>query len=291
MIAKTGQKPVVIGIGELLWDVFPDGKKAGGAPANFVYHAAALGAEGYAISAVGDDGPGREIVDELAKNSISNHIATVNYPTGTVLVELNDGVPSYTIVEGVAWDYIPLTRQTVELVKSADAIAFGSLAQRSALSRETIRQLLDYAPATALRYFDINLRQHYYSRELIDESLQKSNVLKLNDEELLTMRQLFDLEGSDEAVCRILIERYALRYLILTAGSVSSSVYSPSAKSVIPTPKVQVADTVGAGDAFSGAFVYSVLTGSSLSEAHRKAVDVAAYVCTQKGAWTKSNDK
>lgn len=278
-------RPLVVGIGELLWDVFPEQKKAGGAPINFVYHATQMGAEGCAISAVGNDVFGAEIMQELEKNKICNYIELTEHPTGSVLVELNNGSPTYTILEGVAWDYLPLTQQAIDLVKEADAVCFGTLAQRSPVSHETIRTLLEYAPANALRFFDINLRQHYYSKELIEASLQKANVFKLNDEELEILRPMFGLEGSDDEVCRALIEEHDLRYLILTAGSKSSTIYAPHDMSTIPTPVVTVADTVGAGDSFSGAFVYSVLTGQSLREAHQKAVDIAAFVCTQHGAW------
>ena len=279
------KKPLVVGIGELLWDIFPDRKKAGGAPVNFVYHATQMGAEGCAISAVGNDVLGVEIVRELEANNIRNYIATVGYPTGSVLVELCDGSPSYSIIEDVAWDYIPLTDQAVSLVKVADAVCFGTLAQRSMVSRETIKSLLKYAPENALRFFDINLRQHYHSKELINECLQEANIFKLNDEELAALRPMFGLEGSDDDICRMFMEKYNLLYLILTAGSVSSTIYSQTEKSVIPTPVVAVDDTVGAGDSFSGAFVYSILTGKTLSEAHQEAVNIAAFVCTQQGAW------
>ena len=278
-------KPFIVGIGELLWDLFPGRKKAGGAPINFVYHAAQMGAEGCAVSAVGDDAPGVEIIRELEKNKIRHAVEWTERPTGSVLVELNNGLPTYTIVEEVAWDYLPLTQRAIDLVKNADAVCFGTLAQRSPVSRETIRTLLEYAPENALRFFDINLRRPYYSGALIEASLQKANVFKLNDEELEILRPMFGLEGSDEDVCRIMMERYGLRYLILTAGSKPSTIYSPHEVSTIPTPGVTVVDTVGAGDSFSGAFVYSILTGKSLREAHRKAVDIAAFVCTQQGAW------
>ena len=279
------KKPLVVGIGELLWDIFPGQKKAGGAPINFVYHATQMGAEGCAISAVGDDALGAEIILELESNNICNCIEKVEYPTGSVLVELENGLPTYTIIEGVAWDYIPLTERAVDLVKEADAVCFGTLAQRSPVSRKTIKTLLGYAPVGALRFFDINLRQHYHSTELIEECLIEANVFKLNDEELIALRTMFDLAGSDDDVCRMLMGKYNLRYLILTAGGDSSTIYSKEEKSVITTPKVDVADTVGAGDSFSGAFVYSILTGKSLREAHREAVDIAAFVCTQHGAW------
>lgn len=278
-------KPVVVGIGELLWDVLPTGKRAGGAPVNFVYHASQLGAEGYAISAVGNDVSGTEILQELEKNNINHCIKRVEYPTGSVMVELKDGSPTYTIIEGVAWDYIPLTPEAIEIVRRADAVCFGTLAQRNSTSRETLLALLPYAREDALRFFDINLRQAYYSKELIDTLLRHANVFKINDEELEVLRPMFGLEGDADACCRQLIETYRLRYLILTAGSRFSTIYTPDEQSTLPTPKVTVADTVGAGDSFSGAFVCSILNGKSLQEAHRIAVDIAAFVCSQPGAW------
>lgn len=279
-------KPVVVGIGELLWDVLPTGKRAGGAPVNFVYHATQMGAEGYALSAVGNDVSGTEIIQELDKNHIiSDYISTVEYPTGSVMVELQKGIPTYTIIEGVAWDHIPLTQASIDLMKRADAVCFGTLAQRAPESRETLRTLLSYMRKDALRFFDINIRQSYYSKELIEELLGQANVFKINDEELELLRPMLSLEGSTDEVCCELMARYSLRYLILTAGAASSTIYSPTDISTLPTPKVKVADTVGAGDSFSGAFVYSILTGKSLREAHQKAVEIAAFVCTQSGAW------
>ena len=273
-------KPVVVGIGELLWDVLPTGKRAGGAPINFVYHATQLGAEGYAVSAIGDDVFGAEIVQELDKNGICHSLGIVEYPTGSVMVELKDGIPTYTIIEGVAWDHIPLTQEAIDLVKKADAICFGTLAQRSSESRATIHALLSYAREEALRFFDINIRQHFYSKELIESLLELANVFKINDEELEMLRPMFGLEGTIEDMCRWFMKKYGLRYLVLTAGAEYSTIFSQEEGSTIPTPKVQVGDTVGAGDSFSGAFISSILTGKPLREAHEKAVKVAAYVCT-----------
>lgn len=279
------KKPIVVGIGELLWDVLPTGKRAGGAPINFVYHATQMGAEGYAISAVGNDLSGTEIVQELEKNHISNSLGTVEYPTGSVMVELKEGIPAYTIIEGVAWDHIPLTQESIDLVKRADAICFGTLALRSQASKETILSLLSYAREDALRFFDINIRQSYYSKELIETLLHKANVFKINDEELVLLRDMCKLEGADDEVCRRILQKYNLKYLVLTAGCAFSSIYTADEVSTIPTPRVEVTDTVGAGDSFSGAFVYSILTGKSLREAHQAAVETAAFVCTQEGAW------
>ena len=170
-------------------------------------------------------------------------------------------------------------------MKRADAVCFGTLAQRAAESRETLRTLLSYMPSHALRFFDINIRQHFYSKELIESLLELANVFKINDEELEMLRPMFGLEGTIEDMCRWFMKKYGLRYLVLTAGAEYSTIFSEEEVSPIPTPKVQVVDTVGAGDSFSGAFISSILTGKPLREAHEKAVKVAAYVCTQSGAW------
>ena len=280
------KKPLIIGIGELLWDVLPTGKKAGGAPVNFAYHAARFGGEAYAISAVGNDPLGTEIIEEIDRIGIGYVIERVDYPTGTVIVELRDGIPDYTIIEGVAWDHIPLTEEMKQLAEHADAVCFGTLAQRSEESRITIQRLLSHVPEEALRVYDINLRQHYYTRELIVASLRHSNVFKINDEELELLRGLFDLEGDTvHDFCRRFVKLYNLRYLILTAGANYSAVFTIDEESFIDTPRVEVVDTVGAGDSFTGAFIASILTGHPLAEAHRIAVNHAAYVCTQAGAW------
>lgn len=284
-VAEKTRKPVVVGIGELLWDMLPSGKKAGGAPINFVYHASCLGAEGYAISAVGDDELGKEIVAELDRYHIRHLIEKVPYPTGTVQVELTDGVPTYTIRERVAWDHIAPTSNAIDLAERADAICFGTLAQRSRQSRETIQAISSFAPEDAYRLLDINLRQHYYSKELIEESLYLANVLKVNDEEFEILLGLFNLEGTEKEVARWFIEKYNLRMFVLTAGASHSTIYTKDDDSTLPAPKIEVADTVGAGDAFSAGLIWSLLNGASLYEAHRFAVKTAAFVCSKEGAW------
>lgn len=277
--------PVIIGIGELLWDMLPEGKRAGGAPINFVYHATQLGAQGYAVSAVGNDALGDEILAELEKSGIKYCISRNDHPTGYVKVVLNDGIPSYDIVEGVAWDYLTASAEAEELVKRADAVCFGTLALRSPQSKQAVETLLSFAPKNALRFFDVNLRGNYYSAELIDELLEKANIFKINDDEINVLKELFCISGTVDEVCRTFISRYGLKYMIFTAGDKFSAIYTPSEKSWLPTPKVKVADTVGAGDSFSGAFVYNILTGKSLAEAHKAAVDIAAFVSTKSGAW------
>ncbi len=282
---NNNSKPVVVGIGEILWDMLPGGKRAGGAPINFVYHAAALGAEGYAVSAIGNDADGRAIVAELKQNKIDHVLALTPYPTGKVLVELKNGIPAYTIVENVAWDHIPYSDDASAVIRRADAVCFGTLASRSPESRDTLIRLLQEAPADALRFFDINLRGNYYSAELIRRYLGFANIFKLNDDEIGQIRNLFSLDGTDEEICRLLLKQYNLQYLIFTAGEKFSVIYSPQGVSRLNTPAVPVVDTVGAGDAFSGAFVYGILTGKSMADAHKNAVRVAAFVCTRSGAW------
>ena len=280
------KKPVIIGIGELLWDMLPTGKKAGGAPVNFVYHASRMGTESYAISAVGNDALGDEIMREIQGIDVGHLVERVDYPTGTVLVELKDGIPNYTIIEGVAWDYIPLTEAMKQLAERADAVCFGTLAQRSEVTRETIQTLLSHVPEDAYRILDVNIRQHYYSKEIIDSSLRNCNVLKINEEELQLMKQVFEVDGmSDTAACSWFVETFNLEFLILTAGADYSSIYTREDVSRIATPKVKVVDTVGAGDAFTGAFIASILAGKTPEEAHQTAVDKAAFVCTRAGAW------
>ncbi len=279
-------KNVIIGIGEILWDVLPSKKVLGGAPANFAYHASQFGFDGYAVSAIGKDALGKEIIDELAKRKLHYHIETTDFPTGTVQVTLDgNGVPHYEICQDVAWDNIPFTPKTEELAKNACAVCFGSLAQRNKLSRETIQRFLDAVPSEALRIFDINLRQHFYSKDIIEQSLSKSNVFKINDDELHVILPLLGLETMNETQAgKVLMKKYNLRYLIITKGAIGSYVFDNNDCSYLNTPKVQVADTVGAGDSFTGAFAASLLKGKSLKEAHELAVQVSAFVCTQHGA-------
>lgn len=280
-------KPIVIGIGEYLWDVLPTGKKAGGAPVNFAYHASQHGTEGWAVSAVGKDELGDELLTITAAHNINMAVSRVDYPTGTVQVTLCNGQPNYEICEGVAWDYIPLTEECINLAKKAKAVSFGTLAQRHEVSRETTKALIQAVPEDALKVYDINLRQHFWSKELIEASLEMANVFKINDEELETLKPVFGLEKMDtDQACRYFMEKFSLTMLVLTAGDKFSSIYYGNEKSTIETPRVEVVDAVGAGDAFSGSLIGSLLTGKSITEAHKVAVETAAYVCTQAGAWT-----
>lgn len=283
----------VVGIGEALWDMLPAGKQLGGAPANFAYHVKQLGLSSKVVSAVGNDVLGDEIMHVFRSREIPALVARVDYPTGTVQVTLDEaGVPSYEIKTDVAWDYIPYTAELEALARCTKVVCFGSLAQRNAISRSTIYRFLDAMPQgdDSMKVFDINLRQLFYSREIIHESLSMANVLKINDEELAKVGALFGLEGETvEEQCRELLASYELKMVILTCGEQGSYVVTPTQTSYRDTPKVEVADTVGAGDAFAAAFIAGLLKGKCLAEAHQLAVNVSAYVCTKPGAMPETS--
>lgn len=290
----------VIGLGEALFDCLPTGRKLGGAPANFAYHVSQFGFDSCAISAIGDDELGQEIIDTFDNVGLHYCLPKVDFPTGTVQVTLNEqGIPQYEIKLGVAWDNIPLTPELTDLANHAQAVCFGSLAQRSEVSRATIQTFLESTPQDTLKVFDINLRQRWYNREVIETSLQHCNILKINDEELDIVAPMLLSVTTDPAsliaadqekavrVCRALIELYELKMLILTCGTNGSYVITKDKCSFIDTPKVEVADTVGAGDSFTATFIAKILGGATIEQAHEMAVKVSAFVCTQSGAMPK----
>lgn len=281
-------KDIVVGMGEALWDVLPEGKKIGGAPANFAYHVSQFGLPSCVVSAVGGDALGNEIIENLTSKGLNHLLAEVPYPTGTVQVEIDPaGVPQYEIKENVAWDNIPFTARLESLAEKTKAVCFGSLAQRNVISRKTINRFLDAMPQTedSLVVFDVNLRQGFYNKEILCNSMRRCNILKINDEELVTVSRMFGYPGIDlQDKCWILLGKYNLKMLILTCGINGSYVFTPGDVSFQPTPKVEVADTVGAGDSFTAAFIASILKGKSVQEAHALAVRTSAFVCTQKGA-------
>lgn len=279
---------VIVGMGEALWDVLPEGKKIGGAPANFAYHVSQFGFDSRIVSAVGEDTDGKEIMDVFQKKALKTMIARVPYPTGTVQVTLDAvGVPCYDIKEAVAWDNIPFTDELKSLALNTRAVCFGSLAQRSQVSRDTIKRFLDAMPDLDgnLKIFDVNLRQGFYTKEILCDSMSRCNVLKINDEELVVISRVFDYPGIDlQDKCWILLAKYNLKMLILTCGTNGSYVFTPGVVSFQETPRVAVADTVGAGDSFTAAFTSALLAGKPVQEAHKLAVEVSAFVCTQSGA-------
>lgn len=281
-------KDVVVGMGEALWDILPEGKKIGGAPANFAYHVSQFGLPGCVVSAVGPDSLGKEIVENFTSKGLDQLIAEMPYPTGTVQVVIDQaGIPQYEIKENVAWDNIPYTASLEQLAGRTKAVCFGSLAQRNVVSRNTINSFLDAMPQAddTLVVFDVNLRQGFYDKDILCDSMTRCNILKINDEELVAVSRMFGYPGIDlQDKCWILLGKYNLKMLILTCGINGSYVFTPGSVSFQPTPKVEVADTVGAGDSFTAAFIAGILKGKSVAEAHSLAVRTSAFVCTRNGA-------
>ena len=279
---------IVVGMGEALWDVLPEGKKIGGAPANFAYHVSQFGLNSCVVSAVGNDALGNEIIENFTSKGLNQLIEKVPYPTGTVQVEIDQaGIPQYEIKENVAWDNIPYTANLEVVASRTKAVCFGSLAQRNVVSRNTINRFLDAMPKNddTLVVFDVNLRQGFYNKEILCNSMTRCNILKINDEELVTVSRMFGYPGIDlQDKCWILLGKYNLKMLILTCGINGSYVFTPGTVSFQPTPRVEVADTVGAGDSFTAAFISSIIKRKSVAEAHSLAVQTSAFVCTKKGA-------
>lgn len=277
----------LIGIGEVLWDLLPGGKQLGGAPANFACHARALGAKARIISRVGDDANGREIIDRLGQLGVLTDCIEIDpaAPTGTVSVQIaSDGQPRFTIHEQVAWDRIAGTEEAERAVTEADAVCFGTLAQRSPISRATVRGLLSRTPSASLRIFDVNLRQHFYSRELIDESLAQANVLKVNDSELPLIAEMFGISGDARAQIEQLAARFHLRTVACTRGAHGSLLLSDGRWSEHPGVVTKVVDTVGAGDSFTAAMTLGLLAGWDLDQVNHRANQVAAHVASRAGA-------
>lgn len=279
-------KRLVVGLGEVLWDMLPEGRKIGGAPVNFAYHAGQFGIDTMAVSAIGNDKLGEDTIAEMNGKHLNHIFPSVPYPTGSVQVSLDEkGVPAYDIKENVAWDNIPFTNEIESVARSCRAVCFGSLAQRNTVSRNTIRKFIESTPSGCIRIFDINLRQNFYTSNVIHYSLELCNILKINDEEIMLVSRMFNYDSSNiENVCRTIMEDFSLEMVILTCGTKGSYIFTKGGVSFMPTPKVNVADTVGAGDSFTGSFCAAILRGLPVAEAHKKAVEVSAYVCTQNGA-------
>ncbi len=285
--------PEVIGIGEILWDecLLPGGRKSvrlGGAPANFAFHVQQQGISSCVVSAIGEDTPGRALVGMCYALGLQLRLSEEAAPTGRVRAQVDAaGVPEYSILPDVAWDYLQMDDATLEYARHARAVCFGTLAQRSLRSREAIRAFLRATNADCLRIFDVNLRGNFYDAGVLRDSMQLANVLKLNEQELPIITQLEALEAPAPAeAARALMERYALRELILTCGTGGSYVFADGGRehSFLPTPEVQVVDTVGAGDSFLAAYMAGRLRGQSVAQAHAAAVALAAEVCTRAGA-------
>ena len=277
----------IVGIGEVLWDYFEDKDNyvLGGAPFNFAYHVNQFGLNSLVVSAIGKDELGDKLEKDIKKKNVPYYLEYLDYPTGVVNIKEVDGKPRYDILTERAWDHIPNTEKLKEIATNTKAACFGSLAQRSETSRNSILAFLDAMPSDALRIFDINLRQNWYTEEVIKTSLQKANVLKINDDELLIIQRMFGyIDITQENTCRLIMRDYQLDMLILTCGDKGSYIFTKDEMSYLSTNDIEVVDTVGAGDSFTASFIASMLKGKTIHEAHRIAVNVSAFVCTQAGA-------
>lgn len=287
-MSHEATKYKVVGIGELLWDLLPEGRQLGGAPANFAYHAKAICGSGIPVSCVAADKLGDEAIAVLAQNGLpSDYIAIDDeHATGTVTVSLDAaGIPNYSIHQNVAWDFIPQTPALIELANQADAICFGALAQRATVSRKTIQAFLDAARTDCLKVFDINLRQAYYDEAIIRASLERANVLKLNDEELPVLQAMLDLPKKESDALRQLLKDFGLQLIALTRGAKGALMVTPKEEAFqAGLPPQRIADTVGAGDAFTAAMTVGLLQEHGLARICSEANQLASYVCSQHGA-------
>jgi fructokinase len=284
------KKYEIVGLGEILWDLLPSGKQLGGAPANFTCHAWALGAEARLVSRVGEDALGREIIERWAARGLPTDTIEVDRerPTGTVSVELDDaGQPKYTIHERVAWDRIDADGAALEAVGRADAVCFGTLAQRTKSTRAAVEVLLTATRPDALRIFDVNLRPPFVTRDVIVESMKPANVLKLNEHELPVLADIFSLSGSPAEQIAALASRFDLRLVALTRGGEGSLLFADGVCSEHPGLQATVLDTVGAGDAFAAVLTLGLLQRWDLDRINQHANAVAAFVCSQPGATPK----
>ena len=291
---SNSQQNYIVGIGEALWDMLPEGRKIGGAPANFTYHVSQFGLDAVAVSAIGDDELGAEIRQTFEEKDLQTQLATVPYPTGTVAVTLDaKGIPQYEICEGVAWDNIPFSPELEALARNTIAVCYGTLAQRNSVSRKTIESFIAAMPADGIKICDINLRGTFYNKEILESSMRACDILKINDEEIDEVSLLLGAEFPTQRMAALnLMSRYEVDILILTCGTNGSYIYSmDGTESFLPSPKVKVADTVGAGDSFTGAFIAALLCGKDIKKAHALAVEVSAYVCTQNGAMPELPDE
>ena len=283
---ERDSNPVVAGLGEVLWDIFPDGSRIGGAPANFAAHAAALGANVFLVSAVGNDPLGNQTIEMLDQLNVNlDNVSRNEYPTGTVVVQISEGDPSYDITKNVAWDFCGWNHGLEQLADSVDAVCFGTLFQRSAASRETTQRFLNATKLDCLRVFDVNLRQNYYSDEIIAESLKLANVVKLNEEELPVVANAIGIDYEFASSPKEILERFDLKMIALTCGSEGSHLFTPSGNSdFCAAVPVSVIDTVGAGDSFTAAVVIGMLNHQPVPQFHQMASQIAARVCGQSGA-------
>jgi fructokinase len=289
----AAMKHTIVGLGEILWDLFPAGRQMGGAPANFAYITSLLGNRGIAASRLGQDDLGNDAATRLKELGLETTFLQqdAQHPTGTVRVTVDEnGQPCFEISPSAAWDFLEWTPQWQELAAMADAVCFGSLAQRSPQSRSTIQQFLRSTRAQCLRVFDVNLRQHFYSADILSDSMKLASIVKLNHEELPKIMRLLGTDeklrdaGSEELSARHLVDVYQLKLVCVTRGDRGSLLVTEKACDIHPGFRINVADTVGAGDSFTASLVYEYLRGASLTEINEAANQVGAWVASKNGA-------
>ncbi len=296
------EKYLIAGVGELLWDILPDSRQMGGAPANFVCHAGKMNTDAYLISAVGDDRDGSDILRRLESMPVNRKFVQIDqqHPTGTVTVHLDEnGVPSYVIHENVAWDNIRWTEELRQLARKCDAACFGTLAQRCDVSMNTIHDFIASTPPECLRVLDVNFRQVFYNEEIVSDSLELANVLKLSEEELEMMARILGLPPHMNDQLSTLRDKYALKWIAVTRGPRGSVMVNSQCVSDCPgfdpadlsMTEGGVGDTVGAGDAFTAAMTIGILSGHDIEEINTNANRIAAFVCSQPGATPDLPDK
>lgn len=283
------RKLTCVGLGEILWDILPAGPRLGGAPANFAFHAMQQGCDSLAVSCVGKDERGDEALKILAEHGVKVLAPRSDKITGYVKATLDDhGVPAYDFALDTAYDHIPQTEEFLECARHTDICCFGTLAQRQAdgESIKSIAAFLDAMPADSIRVFDINLRQHFFNKEVIVAGMKRCNAFKCNDEELPVICELLGKPSMNAAdfYHQVLKGEYGINIFVYTCGEKGSDVFVKDQHSYEPTPKVKVVDTVGAGDSFTATFIVATARGVDIKTAHKNAVDVAAYVCGQNGA-------
>ena len=287
-------RSVVVGLGELLWDCFGESRRPGGAPANVAFHADQLGARGVICSRVGPDELGNALLQHLREQDleIDSIQRDPHHPTGTVTVEVDDkNEPHYIIHENVAWDYLAFDEQLARVASQASAVCFGTLAQRSKTSRHTIEAFLDPCEH-ALRVYDITIRPPWYDADMIDASLRRCDVAKLNQEEVPVVADAIGLSVKNpRGVADALLTMYELRVVCVTRGEAGCLAVSPDAHADVPGHPVEVADTVGSGDAFTAALVCGLLRGWPLERIARFANQVGALVATRPGAMPNLRDE
>jgi fructokinase len=280
--------PTVVGLGEVLWDLLPSGRQLGGAPANFAYCSHLLGDRAVVASRIGKDELGKAVRESLLSRGVTDQFLQIDpeRPTGTVKVEIDSsGQPKFEIIHPVAWDFLEWTDTWQALARSADAVCFGSLAQRSPESRQTILDFVDATRSEALRVFDVNLRQNFYSFEIMSESIERANVVKLNHEEVPRIRELLGIKAGDGPYfCKEVIEKFRLQLICITRGSNGSLLCDQNTAHEHPGFHIRVKDTIGAGDAFTAALVHEHLRGRSLAEMNDSANRLGAWVASNSGA-------